>query len=267
MERKEVKSAYLRHKGRKYPIITFVCTDRTEKSITIRSDLKTAQKILLKIKREIALGTFRIDNYVALTTKTIITLNEFCDRYLEYREKLVQINRLSIATYQHDKYALDLLSQHIDRNITLNNLTNDDIMNFIVLLKDSDNKNNKPFKPGAINSYLKHLKAAFNWAVKEKLILESPFKNVGKLPDPNDGIYRFISEEDIKKIRAYLKNKPMWQLDIFNLCLWTGARRDEVFNIKKQSLYIDDIKGEKGPFVRLYGKSRKVRNMPRLVSY
>ena len=135
-------------------------------------------------------------------------------------------------------------------------------MNFLVLLKDSMNKNGKFYKPGAINSYLKHLKAAFYWAVKEKLILENPFKDIGSLPDPNDGVYRFISEEDIEKIRVYLGKKPEWQLDIFNLCLWTGARRDEVFNITMQRLYVDDIKGEKVPFVRLIGKGKRIRNMP-----
>ncbi len=57
-------------------------------------------------------------------------------------------------------------------------------------------------------------------------------------------------------------NKPEWQLDIFSVCLWTGARRDEVFNITKQRLYIDEIKGEKVPFVRLFGKGKRVRNMP-----
>ena len=80
--------------------------------------------------------------------------------------------------------------------------------------------------------------------------------------DPAMEILNLISEENIEKIRAYLENKPEWQLDIFNVCLWTGARRDEVFNIKKQSLYVDNIKGEKVPFVRLIGKGKRVRNMP-----
>jgi site-specific recombinase XerD len=260
MEEKKVKTAILRHKGRKYPIISFIFVDNSEKAITIKADLKTANKLLSKIKRNIALGSFDINDY--LRSGKGITLDDFYNKYLDYRERMVRIDQLSLATFQHDKFALDLLLTRIDKYTTINNLTRDDVMNFIVILKDSDNKHNKPFKPGAINSYIKHLKAAFNWAVKEKLILENPWKDVQMLPNPNDGIYRFISEENIEKIRTYLKNKPMWQLDIFNLRLWTGARRDEVFNIKKQSLYIDDIKGEKVPFVRLYGKSRKVRNMP-----
>ena len=251
----------LRHKGRKYPFITIVFTDKSPRCITIRADLKTAEKIHLKIKRQIAIGTFNIKDYgSSFTTKT--TLSEFSTRYLEHREKLVQIGQLSNNTLQHDKYSLNLLLERIDNYTTLNNLTSDEGINFLVLLKDSNNKNNKPFKPGAINSYLKHLKAPFNWAVKEKLILESSFKNAGSLHNPNEGTYRFISENNIQRIRGYLQDKASWQLDIFNLCLWTRARRDEVFNIKKQSLYVDDIKGEKVPFVGLYCKSRKVKNMP-----
>lgn len=187
------------------------------------------------------MGTFDINDY-ASSISVGPTLNEFCSKFLDYREKLVHIGQLSDKTLIHDRYALQLLSEYIDDTKTINNLTSDDVVNFIVQLKDSVNKNGKPFKPGAINSYLKHLKAAFNWALKEKLIIESPFKDVGKLPDPDENKYRYISEEDIERIRVYLVNKPMWQLDIFNLCLGTGARRDEVFNIKKQNLYVDDIK-------------------------
>ena len=64
MENKKAKYAVLRHKGRKYPYITIFYNDEPTRSITVRADLKTAQKIHLKIKREIALGTFNIDNYI-----------------------------------------------------------------------------------------------------------------------------------------------------------------------------------------------------------
>ncbi|MBC8184965.1 tyrosine-type recombinase/integrase [candidate division KSB1 bacterium] len=264
MNEKKVKSAILRYKSRKYPIISFIYDDNSEKAITVKADLETAKKLLLKIKREIALGEFDINNYLSLvgTTSKGLTLNDFYNRYLDYRERLVRIDQISEATYQHDRFALDLLLGRLDKYTTLRGLSKDDMINFLVLLKDAPNKNGKPYKPGAINSYLKHIKAAFNWAVKEKLIQESPFTDVGMLPNPNDGVYRFISEDDIEKIRAYLKNKPEWQLDIFNLCLWTGARRDEVFNITKQSLYVDTIKGEKVPFAKLLGKGKKFRNMP-----
>ena len=260
---KRAKYAVLRHKGRKYPYITILYHDGSSRVITVRSDLSTAQKLNTRIKKEIALGTFDINKYAPRSAVNRgLTIQEFITKYLEYREKLVHLGQLSNNTYLHDKFALDLLLNRVDGSTSLNNLTSDDVINFMVLLKDSENKNGKPFKPGAINSYLKHLKAAFNWAVKEKLILESPFKDTGLLHDPNDGIYRYISEEDIEKIRTYLRDKPEWQIDIFNLGLWTGARRDELFNIKKQSLYVDNIKGEKVPFVRLSGKGRKIRNMP-----
>jgi len=263
MDEKEVKSAYLRHKGRKYPQIAFTFEDKTEKTWTVKTDLKTAKQLLSKIKREIALGSFDIDNYLHHhAAGKSLTLNDFINRYLDYRERLVRIDQISEATYQHDRFALDLLLDRINQYTTLGGLTKDDMINFLVLLKDAPNKTGKPYKPGAINSYLKHIKAAFNWAVKEKLIRESPFKDVGMLHDPNDGTYRFISEADIEKVRRYLKNKPEWQLDIFNLCLWTGARRNEAFNLKSTDLYVDVIKGETTPFAKLLGKGKKFRNMP-----
>jgi integrase len=263
MEEKTVKSVYLRHKGRRYPQISFTYEDKTEKTLTIKVDLRTAKQLISKIKREITLGEFDINDYLSVgTTSKSITLNDFSNRYLDYRERLVKIDMLSNATLQHDRFALMLLLDRLDKYTTLGGLTKDDMINFLVLLKDAPNKTGKPYKPGAINSYLKHIKAAFNWAVKEKLIRESPFKDVGMLHDPNEGSYRFISEADIEKIRAYLQHKPQWQLDIFNLCLWTGARRNEAFNLKSTDLYVDVIKGEKVPFAKLFGKGKKFRNMP-----
>lgn len=262
MENKKAKYAVLRHKGRKYPYITIRYTDGSSRVITVRADLKTAERLHNKIKKEIALGNFDINNYAFRSVDRGITIQEFIVKYLDYRAKLVKIDQLSDSTFQHDRFALQLLLERIDGSTTINNLTHDNIVNFMVLLKDSNNKNGKPFKPGAINSYLKHLKAAFNWAMKEKLIIENPWKDVQMLPNPNEGKFRFISEADIEKIRTYLKNKPEWQLDIFNLCLWTGARRDEVFNLRSTDLYVDEIKGENVPFTKLLGKGKKVRNMP-----
>ena len=256
------KYSVIRHKGRKYPQIAVIFEDNSERTITVRADLKTAERLNTKIKKEIALGTFDINNYTPKSTNRGITMQEFIAMFLEYRDKLVKMDQLSNNTYLHDKFALDLVLGRFDGSLSLNNLTSDDVINFIVLLKDSDNKKGKTYKPGAINSHLKHIKAAFNWAVKEQLISQNPWNHVKKLPDPNENLYRHISEEDIGRIRAYLADKPEWQIDIFNIGLWTGARRDELFNIKKQNLYVDNIKGEKVPFVRLTGKGRKIRNMP-----
>ena len=56
MEEKKAKSALIRSKGRKYPIISVVFEDNSEKAITVRADIKTAQKLCSRIKKEIALG-------------------------------------------------------------------------------------------------------------------------------------------------------------------------------------------------------------------
>jgi integrase len=260
-EEKRVKTAFLRHHGRKYPKITFVFERGAEKSITIRADLKTAQTVLFKIKREIALGKFDINNYLDDHEESI-TMSELQNRFLEHREKLVHIGHISIATYEHDKRSLSVLLRYLDPNIYIKSLDRDSAINFLVLLKDSITHNGKAFKPGAINSYLRSIKVAINWAFREKLIHENPWKEVSRLPDPMVGTFRFLDEETIENIRAYLAEKPEWQLDVFNLSLWTGARRGEVFNLTKQDLYVDLIKDENVPFARLTGKGNKSRNMP-----
>ena len=140
MNQRKAKYAVLRHRSRKYPQIAIVFEDNSEKAITIRADIKTARTILFKIKQEIALKTFTIDEYKNTLKSTGITTMQFIAKYLDYRKRLVQIDQIAEATYQHDKFALNLLLERIDGSIDVPNLTNDDIVNFIVLLKDSVNK-------------------------------------------------------------------------------------------------------------------------------
>ncbi len=261
MEEKKAKSAVIRYKGRKYPQIAIVFQDNSERAITVRADIKTAEKILFKIKREIALGRFDINRYLD-DQKDGLTLLDLQNKFLEHREKLVHIGQISIATFEHDKLAIGVLLRCIDPNLQIKNLDRDSAINFLVKLKDSMTQKGNAFKPGAINSYLRNIKTAFNWAVREKLIYENPWKEVSRLPDPASGTFRYLEEDIIEKIREYLADKPEWQLDVFNLSLWTGARRGELFDLTKQNLFVDIIKGEKVPFARFTGKGNKSRNMP-----
>jgi len=261
MEEQKAKNAVLRYKGRKYPYITIIYSDQSSKSLTIRADIKTAEKILFKIKREISLGKFDINHYLD-DQKEGMTMSELQNKFLEHREKLVHIGQISIATYEHDKLSLSVLLKYVDPETSIKSLDRDSAINFLVKLKDSQTQRGKTFKPGAINSYLRNIKTAFNWAVREKLIRENPWKEVSRLPDPASGTFRYLEEDTIEKIRKYLAEKPEWQLDLFNLSLWTGARRGELFNLTKQNLFVDLIKGENVPFARLTGKGNRSRNMP-----
>ena len=110
MDGKKVKSAILRTKGRKYPIISFIFDDNSEKAMTVKADLKTAQKLLLKIKREIALGTFNLDDYTSIVINVGITLNDFYNKFLAYREKLVKIE---IFPGNHDGNLKKLIPKNI----------------------------------------------------------------------------------------------------------------------------------------------------------
>ena len=123
------------------------------KSTTIRADLKTAQTILFKIKREIALGKFDINNYLGFHEDGI-TMSELQNKFLEHREKLVHIEQISIATYEHDKLSLNVLLKHIDPDVQINSLNRDDAIYFLALLKDSMTQKGKTLNPGAITSYV-----------------------------------------------------------------------------------------------------------------
>jgi hypothetical protein len=82
----------------------------TEQAMTVKPDIKTAQKILFRAKGEIALGCFHLDEFVDRRSNDGITLGEFRDRFLENRQKLVHIGHLSKATYEHDQLSLNTIS-------------------------------------------------------------------------------------------------------------------------------------------------------------
>jgi len=87
-------------------------------------------------------------------------------------------------------------------------LNHDEVINFLVLSKDSHTQRGRRFTPGAINPYLRNIKTPFNWAMSEKMIQENPFKGVSRLPDPKHRQFHYLDEETIAKIRKYLKDKP-----------------------------------------------------------
>ena len=102
--------------GRKYPKITFTFDVESTKSITVRSDVETAQILLLRAKRKIALGTFNLEGFVYGQSSDGIAIGEFRDRFLEHRQKLVHIGHLSKATSEHDQLSLNTLCDRIGIN-------------------------------------------------------------------------------------------------------------------------------------------------------
>lgn len=93
----------------------------------------------------------------------------------------------------------------------------------------------KTKSPHVINGCRKLCKAAFNYCINKKLIVENPFINMPKAEEPTVLRHRFDIEE-IKKITNVCKNKFPQFFCIFSLAIFTGMRLGEY-----SAICIEDI--------------------------
>ncbi|MBN1999621.1 site-specific integrase [candidate division KSB1 bacterium] len=71
------------------------------------------------------------------------------------------------------------------------------------------------------------------------------------------------TNDEIASLRDILSKGPRWQLDIFNLALWTGGRVQELLNLKEADLTLKNF--DNLGIINLLtfrGKSNKIRQVP-----
>jgi site-specific recombinase XerD len=107
-----------------------------------------------------------------------------------------------------------------------------------------------------ISTYFRRLRTFFNWATKEELIAENPFKNL-KSPKTENKIIQALTPAEIERLFKVCSGKSM--LDVRNkaiLCvlLDTGLRINEL-----TSLTIDDVNLDDGSIIVKHAKGRKQR--------
>ncbi len=109
----------------------------------------------------------------------------------------------------------------------------------------------------SVNTELRHLKALFNWAVKQEYIAKTPFGGV-KMLQVDDPKVRFLSEKEIMKLYKVIKkqkNQRSW--DLVTFYLQTGARATEI--LEEGGFTWDSVKED---HIEIIGKGRKRRRIP-----
>ena len=112
-------------------------------------------------------------------------------------------------------------------------------------------------KPHSINSYLRHLQAAFNTALEWGYI-EKPLK-IKRVKVPKN-LPRILSTKEREAILDHAKETDfeMWRIILFTL--WTGCRREEVHDGSNgRTSYLGDE-----PRCIVRGKGNKERVVPLL---
>ena len=166
----------------------------------------------------------------------------------DYMNYLIIERQLSSNTI--DAYKRDLYSFFNYVNKKYNNITKEDIINYIKYL-------NSELNPKSVNRHIVTLKNYFNFLEKNSMININPCENITGLKTKKS-IPRVLSEEDIDKLldinpkNAFeYRNKAMLEL-----MYSSGLRVSELLNLN-----VNDIDFDLN-IVRIFGKGSKERIMP-----
>jgi len=216
--------------------------------------------VAAEIRRKIALRTFDITSYIQ-PEGARVSLEHFYGLYLKYREQQHEIGHLAKNTISTDRYALQLLLSEIDPATRMLDITPATAEKFVHGLRRKKNKYRETYRPGAINSYVKHIRGAFSYAVKAGLIPSNPFENIKPLQVRRE--IRYLTSEEIQQLRDYFSQDPAaWKLDSFNFAIWTGCRLSSIVAIKSSDLGSRMVEGKEYPVFRFLEKGDKVRWIP-----
>lgn len=211
-----------------------VIIDGKWKSLRTR-DQKEAEGLFKEMRKEWLRGRL-----IQLDDITRISLSEFTEKYIESRN-------VSFESIKKDRLSLKLLADVIGGSIQLQAITKNKIEEFrrAVIARKT--------KEITVNGYLRHIRAAFSWAVEEEYLKKAP---IIKLKRINQDIPRVLNPDEIKAVlqKAFKTDRDMGRRLFFHL--YTGARRREVCNLTWQD--IDFLKEQ----CRLHGKGGKIRTIP-----
>ncbi len=213
-----------------------------ELSRGVRRSLRTknereAKSLFRDIKRESLLG-----NIIKFEKENNKTLSELLPLYINHPDR----KNLSHKTHLSDRSAFRSFIKSVG-DLPLNRINIEQINKFKTVLSNQD------FSIPSINSYLRHIKSALNFAVENEYLKDPPKIKMLKV---KIAPVRIISPDDITKILEYsIKHQPEMNR-IITFVLFTGCRRDEVVKARYEHIQ-DDI-------VTVYGKGNKIRKVPLL---
>lgn len=250
----EIKNVYL-NTSRKWPSILFVFHDGHTRSFTVRADKQTAEQVLASIKSKLALGTLVVSDYFR-ELKPRAGLSDYVDRYIKARQDQVNLGNLSANTAETDYYALKAFLNAVG-DVPLIKINRATVDQFVAWLRQNKSPRTKaPYSPTTINVYLNHIQSAMAQARKAGLVDDNPF-----LDYPRQTVRikkrRYLTADEIDRIRDYLEKKNPWVLDAFNLNLWTGLRAQGIIDANINNLFSDGA-----PFLTVIEKGNKERDIP-----
>ena len=101
----------------------------------------------------------------------------------------------------------------------IKNIKMTDIERFIISMKVNKS-------PKTINNILVFIKGMFNYAIKLKLITESPARYIKPVPRTKKRV-KVFSEDQLNLFKQLISNEELWVNVFFSILIWTGMRISE----------------------------------------
>jgi integrase len=146
------------------------------------------------------------------------TLDEFAKEYVGHSS-----STKAWKTYEADRNALRRLRETVG-NIPMNSLTTGHLEQFRL-------NELKRVKPTSLNIYLRHIKSALAFAVRNGYIEKNPATGLPLCRVPQNNIPRYLSSSEVERLRTAAAGHPDL-LRMIDFCLRTGARRGELVSVR-----------------------------------
>jgi integrase len=230
-------------RGNRYQL-HYVDVDGTRYRIdTKTSDLKIAklfknkaEDLLSQAKLGIILKVGRIDaDTIAGKTKeeTSLTLEEFREKY---QQRCKEDLDLSDSTIENNNLAFKSLIGVVG-DIFIDVLTDENIVLWKTTMLHRGRSRT------TVGIYFRHLRAAFNRAVKWKLTESNPFLLVEETKDKGRKPKKDMSIEEVRRLLSAIDETGDYKFGIYiKFLLYTGCRRTEVLYLKWEDIDLEQNK-------------------------
>jgi integrase len=185
---------------------------RIEINQTVRGTEAHARKVQAKINGQIESGR--------ITKIPRMTLNALFDRYTE------SVRHCQAATTQNkDRTFLNKYARPYIGTTPLRKVTSTLLQDLFNLLMDEKEVGGRGLAPSTVKTLRKTLAAALNYAVRQKLIAESPVSGT-RIPPANESKATPLTFEDAEALES--AKDALWYGDAFVFQLYTGLRPQEL---------------------------------------
>ncbi len=155
-----------------------------------------------------------------------ITLKEYIDKYYIPFQK----NAKTGANFKHILGQLNIISGYEFTDMTINTISENDIINFFNLLKKD-----RGIKQATINRYRSLLNHIFNTAMKDKVVNHNPVKYIKRYKEKSRN--RVLSSNEIKALLQACSDSRNQELYyIVLVAIYTGMRYSNIVNMKRSNI-------------------------------